>query len=453
MIVDSATAGAIMRSLNAGTSVDATATGTNGARGDLILTSNLAWTGPASLAFVAFHDVSVGPATTLKNTGSGNLSLRADAASIDIAGSVLNYGTIDWSASTGVVNSLYDVNGTHVAGSSVSNPSWTAPVYSGLVTQITGYQLVNSANDLKQVSLNPAGNYALGTDIDGGAVSPTAQIGSATAPFVGQFDGMGHTVSHLRSGMFDVVGSAGVVRNIGVVDGVYYGYGAIGFVADTNYGTIAHAYSTGAISSSSLDEPDIGGLVGANYGTVERSWSAVDINAEGALGGLVGHNVSGATIRESYATGSVVQYGHGGPGGLVGFNEGLISASYATGNVSASSSCGACGGYFEGGGGLVYYQTSTGRIEQSFSTGLVSQYYGVPSAVVGTNLGTIASDVYYNKETSQATQAGLETHGLTTAQMSRPESFGPSWDFGRNGVWTVPAGATHPLLRWQLEPM
>ena len=98
LIVDSATAGAIMRSLNAGTAVDATATGTNGARGDLILTSNLAWTGPASLALVAFHDVLIGPATTLKNTGSGNLSLRADAASIDIAGSVLNYGTIDWSA-------------------------------------------------------------------------------------------------------------------------------------------------------------------------------------------------------------------------------------------------------------------------------------------------------------------------------------------------------------------
>lgn len=41
-------------------------------------------------------------------------------------------------------------------------------------------------------------------------------------------------------------------------------------------------------------------------------------------------------------------------------------------------------------------------------------------------------------------------NGLTTAQMSDPASFG-GYDFGRNGVWAMPAGATHPVLRWQVE--
>ena len=139
--------------------------------------------------------------------------------------------------------------------------------------------------------------------------------------------------------MFDVVGSAGVVRNIGVVDSRELT--ATVRSASLPIPTTARSHTRTRLASSdqaSLDGPDIGGLVGTNYGTVERSWSAVDINAEGMLGGLVGHNMSGATIRESYATGEVVQFGHGGPGGLVGFNEGLISASYATGNVSASAS-------------------------------------------------------------------------------------------------------------------
>jgi hypothetical protein len=38
---------------------------------------------------------------------------------------------------------------------------------------------------------------------------------------------------------------------------------------------------------------------------------------------------------------------------------------------------------------------------------------------------------------------------LTTGQMSTPASF-VSYDFSSTGVWAMPAGATHPALRWQL---
>ena len=40
--------------------------------------------------------------------------------------------------------------------------------------------------------------------------------------------------------------------------------------------------------------------------------------------------------------------------------------------------------------------------------------------------------------------------GLTTVQMSTPSSFGPTYDFGPGGVWAMPAGATRPILQWQL---
>ncbi|MEW9587041.1 filamentous hemagglutinin N-terminal domain-containing protein [Paraburkholderia sp. DGU8] len=167
--VDSATANAFVRSLNAGTSIDATATGTNGASGDMNVASNLDWQGLASLSLVAFRNVAIAPATTIKNTGSGNLALRADAASIDNAGSVANQGTIDWSGSTGIVSLLHDMNGTYSPGTLIGNASWTAPVYSGLLTQITGYRLVNSVADLQAVANDMTGNYALGKDISMGA--------------------------------------------------------------------------------------------------------------------------------------------------------------------------------------------------------------------------------------------------------------------------------------------
>jgi hypothetical protein len=35
--------------------------------------------------------------------------------------------------------------------------------------------------------------------------------------------------------------------------------------------------------------------------------------------------------------------------------------------------------------------------------------------------------------------------------MSNPSSFDASWDFSPTGAWVMPAGATHPILRWQLD--
>ncbi|MFL9964119.1 hypothetical protein PQR02_24250 [Paraburkholderia sediminicola] len=88
--------------------------------------------------------------------------LAADAASIHNSGSVANHGTIDWSGSTGAVSSFYDMNGSYSPGTILANSAWTAAPYSGLVTQATGYKLVNSLTDLENISLDLAGNYALG---------------------------------------------------------------------------------------------------------------------------------------------------------------------------------------------------------------------------------------------------------------------------------------------------
>ncbi|MCC8395547.1 filamentous hemagglutinin N-terminal domain-containing protein [Paraburkholderia sp. MMS20-SJTR3] len=471
--IDRAASRALMRSLNAGTSVDASATGTNGASGDLTVASNLSWNGSASLVLAAAHNVAIAAGATVRNTGSGNLSLRADAAGIDNNGSVTNQGSIDWSGSTGIVSAFYDMNGSYSPGTIVANSAWTAAPYSGLVTQVTAYKLVNSVTDLQNVALDLSGAYALGRDLDAGAASPSgpfASLGNADTPFSGQFDGMGHVIDRFTQfdqstqtsttpayGLFGVIGPSGVVRNVGMTNATvgtnsYYPQGLpLGILAGQNQGLITYAYTSGGRFSASFEGAYLGGLVGRNDGLIERSSSSASVGSAGLLGGLVGANFG--TIAQSYSTGPVSAGNHGDAGALVGHNGGTISQSYATGVSYGGLST----------GGIAF--TNAGTIEQSFAAGLVQGYCCSPpdtptsfGGIAGYNApegnAGIASNVYWDKDTTtRSVSAGTgpqlpASNGLTTAQMSDPASF-VGWDFGPGGVWTMPAGATHPVLSWQ----
>jgi hypothetical protein len=469
--IDDAAAHALRRSLNEGTSVDATTTGANGATGDLGIASSLSWSGPASLTLAAYRHVSVTPGTTIANNGTGNLTLRADASGIDNGGSLINSGTIDWSKSTGIVSALYDMNGSYTPGTIVANSAWTAAPYSGLITQVTGYKLVNSVGDLQNIALDLGGAYALGKDLDASSTDTSfafSSLGNATTPFSGQFDGMGHVIDRFTqfdqssteqpaTGLFGAIGPTGVVRNVGmtnarVVTNIYFPGGIpLGILAGENQGLITYAYTTGGRGSGAFEGALLGGLVGRNDGLIERSWSSAPVGSAGLLGGLVGGN--GGTIVQSYATGPVSGGDHGSGGGLVGANDGTISQSYATGQVYGPFSA----------GGLAL--SNTGLIEQSFASGEVlgpsfqgPDYgtYGGIVAVQGLPAGVpLASNVYWDKETTTRTKSSgygaqlSASNGLTTAQMSNPASFDASWDFSETGTWVIPAGATHPILRWQ----
>ncbi len=204
--------------LSNGTSIAVNAQGMQG-NGDISVLTGLHWTGASTLSLNAKHTVWIAPGATVANTGAGNFSLHADANGVDNGGSVLNRGTIDWSRSTGIVSALYDMNGSYAPGTVRTNASWSASPFSGLVTQVTAYQLVNSVADLGKVKSNIAGNYALGRSFDLGSATDAGNIGRAAKPFTGQFDDMGHLLSSLsvsgsaETGMFGVIGKTGVVRN------------------------------------------------------------------------------------------------------------------------------------------------------------------------------------------------------------------------------------------------
>jgi hypothetical protein len=507
--VDGLSAPVLQSNLDRGTSITLQTTGAGGASGDIDLASSIRWSGGASLTLGAYRSLTIDTAAQLKNSGAGNLTLRADSQAIDNGGSIVNKGTVDWSTSRGIVSLFYDMNGMYRPGNLLANTSWTPSANSGLVTQITGYKLVNSLADLERVNSDLAGNYALGKDIDASATSDGSyvELAGGTTAFTGQFDGRGHTIGALTLqgidaslGMFGTIGASGVVRDLNVngtasmvADINRTANGVEGLLAAENDGTVLRVNASGTISDQArTDFVTAGGLVGVNRGTIIRSGSSVYVSS-GVPGGLAGDNsgliaqseatgqVDGwstpddmsdagglvvnntGTISQSYATGAVTagcsEFKCGDAAGLVYNNAGTITQSYATGTVwseciDSPISCGSSAGLVN---------VNTGTISQSFATGAQSgsdltnpfnQAVG-PYGITSHNAGKIANDVYWNADASPYPGVGdgpglPGANGLTAAQMSTASSF-VGYDFGANGVWAMPAGATHPVLQWQLE--
>jgi hypothetical protein len=188
-----------------------------------------------------------------------------------------------------------------------------------------------------------------------------------------------------------------------------------------------------------------GGLVAVNSGTIERSSSSADVAGLETMGGLVA--INSGRIEQSYATGSVFGGSHNDAvGGLVARNTGTITQSYATGETFTVLGVS---------GGLA--GENAGTIRESFATGAATPFGPSPiGGFIGLNTGPISSD-FWDVQTTGKTigvngSGAAGATGLTTAQMSMPQSFGAQWNFGPNGTWVIPAGYTHPVLRWQIQP-
>jgi len=119
-----------------------------------------------------------------------------------------------------------------------------------------------------------------------------------------------------------------------------------------------HVYVDGSINGRS----HAGGIAGGSVGTIIDCESGAQVNSVIA-GGLVGLNGAHGSIQRSRATGPVV--GNGLAGGLVGWQEGMVSQSFATGSVTTSA------GHPAGGlsGGTFKRHCCVGPISNSYATG------------------------------------------------------------------------------------
>ena len=167
----------------------------------------------------------------------------------------------------------------------------------------------------------------------------------------------------------------------------------VGGIAGYNYGSIRNSHSSGKVTVTGRDVHGVGGLVGENSkGSISQCYSSMNVEGARSVGGLVGYN--DGIIFASYALGSVEMYEHDSgddyltaaneAGGLVGCNHGKIYVSYALGSVIGSEDV----------GGLVG-DNDYGEIYSSYAQGRVTGRRNV-GGLVGSNGGVIATSYAAN---------------------------------------------------------
>jgi uncharacterized repeat protein (TIGR02543 family) len=222
--------------------------------------------------------------------------------------------------------------------------------------------LIHDETDLRRVGRgaeNPAGftnwtlsaHYRLMADIiltqdEWTRIGDNPALPNNPDEFTGTFDGNGKIITGLEidkvgneaQGMFGIIGTGGVVRNLGLVDVNIAGHVHVGGVAGYSEvgGTIENCYVTGTVSGFSA----VGGLIGMNNGIVRNSYATAAVDGNTFVGGLLGQNYD--TIENSYSTGNIT--GEAIVGGAAGLNEGTMRNTYATGIVTGDDVIGGVAG-------------------------------------------------------------------------------------------------------------
>lgn len=297
---------------------------------------------------------------------------------------------------------------------SASEPNTSAPddlqaVLDDMEQDTYGVYRITTDHELQAIQADLSADYRLATDIDasetggwngGDGFDP---IGANGNGFAGTLEGDGHVITGLwiDRGGEDYVGLFGV----------------------TDSGATISSLGLENLDVTGTD--DVGGLVGFNEGPVESSYATVTVAGSYYVGGLVGWNDSG-TIDSSYASGSVVRVDSMGGGGLVGYNSlsGTVNRSYTTGGVDGGDLV----------GGLV--GENHGAVESSYATGSVSGD-AVMGGLVGYNAGTVGSSYWDTESTGQSSSAGGSGTGLSTAEMQGTEAEDKMSALDFENVWVT----------------
>ncbi len=301
-----------------------------------------------------------------------------------------------------------------------------------------------------------AADVVLGADIDLDEYAAGAgwlPIGRHDDPFTGAFDGRGRAISGLAIdrdetdyvGLFAAIAGATVrdvsltsvhvVGNdqVGAIAGEMFG-GALADVAVAGYvqakeglhggglvgrvrdgATIERGASQGQVRGSGNV---IGGLIGLlGDGTLRASSSSAAVDGGDSIGGAVGMVGADGVVQATFATGSSSAEDQGGKtgaraGGLVGFNLGTISDSFARGAVDAEvSNAGGLVGH-NGNGGIIERSYATGEVESGASEGglignnsgaVIDSYFDVDAAATGDGVGFGSDDGVFARSTDDMT--------------------------------------------------
>ena len=279
-------------------------------------------------------------------------------------------------------------NGSKLSNLTLENQNVTGRHYTGAVA---GWNEGNAKNITVSAGSVNGADYVGGVfgvnhaDVDGLYSYSNVNGGWVVGGIVGFAS---HTLNNLNSyanvigGGQAIGGAVGKLYNGAVlnsyssanVTGDYYIGGLVGF-ADTGTKIDNSKTETGKVT---LSKNYGGGLAGSNFGEITNSSSSMTI--EGGyqnIGGLVGYNDAIASIKNSFSNSVINSINGDLIGGLVGVNYGLISDSYATGDVSGVHMVGGLAGFSGGYQSLITDSYATGKVNAVFDSagGLVGKLY------------------------------------------------------------------------------
>ena len=421
---------------------------TGSQKGNINVNADVTWNSVNSLTLNAHNDININANITATDN-SGKLHL------------IYGQNTANASAN------YYINNGAKInlkAGQNFSTQKGTAATINYQVITALGAQGSNTSQDLQGINGNLSGNYVLGADIDASSTwqwngytgfDPIGFYNANLSPmdlsqqaFRGRFDGLGHAIDRLTIesmyqgiGLFAITHQDALIQNVGLTNIGISGYGKTGGLVGFNLGTINNAYVNAGQVTGNTDQ--YGGLVGWNFnsGNILNSYANVTVKGKYSnnnyIGGLVGY--SDGLISSSFATGPVT--GNNYVGGLVGGTSGPVNNSYATGKVEGNQYV----------GGLVGF--NGGNVDKAYSSGNVigNQYVG---GLIGGGNGTTTNSFWNTSTSGRNSSAGGV--GKTTTELQQISTFA-GWDIddagGTGKVWRIYEGKSAPLLRHFLKPL
>jgi len=337
-------------------------------------------------------------------------------------------------------------------GARITLSGSNASLKMGTVGTEAVYRLIRSVTDLQSVADAPSGNYALAVDIDASATASWNggagfnPIGNAGQAFVGNFNGLGHTIKNLT-----------INRPNQMLAGLF-GYSNNSRLSD--FGLLNASVSAGGHDGSGELVYGIGTVVGyARATAIDGVFSengAVKGTIYTAIGGLAG-TLDGSRLLNSYSTGTI-DAASGAPyqfiGGLVGIAYGntQISDSYSKSNFLVTNAprdsyFGALIGFI----GDPIFGNSFGNTVRLFSNHASNMYnygncYATSRGIIGnadSNHPFFASaDNYFNTSWTLDQGVSIVGTGLSPGQSSSYTGF----DF--TNTWSFPPGQNStPVLR------
>lgn len=215
---------------------------------------------------------------------------------------------------------------------------------------------------LNEGTFDADGNYSDGTAVE------WTPIGTYEAPYIGTFDGAGHTIRGLYTNSSDdYQGLFAKLENATVkaltVTGYIEGYDYVGAIAGEAIGTTSISSCRSECTIKSDD--NIGGIVGESYDSVviRDCYNAGEIRGDGDISGIVGDANDNTIIENCHNTGAITSDDDdiGGIAGVI-YDNVIVRNCSNTGTVSGDDDI----------GGIVGDINDSGVVERCYNTGEVS---------------------------------------------------------------------------------